>query len=73
MAEHVFSNKSLVGKLNVNTSIANWYEDRLIKEQAFKKYADEFIVLSLYDNNVHSYATKNKPSLDFQAHICQNH
>ena len=44
MAQQLFSNKSLVGKGRRIMDIGNWYEDRLIKEQAFKKYPNEFLV-----------------------------
>jgi hypothetical protein len=52
MAQHLYSNKSLVGKCPFWESIANWYEDRLIKEQAFKKYPNEHVVLCDLDLTV---------------------
>jgi hypothetical protein len=71
MAEHLFSNKSLVGKHQLAIFIGNWYEERLIKDQAFKKHPEEFIVLSILKFNHLSYETKNKRYPDLQAHMYQ--
>ena len=44
MVDHPYEPKTLVGILQIYSK-GNWYEDRLIGEQAFKKYPNEFIVL----------------------------